>query len=145
MAIALSTIADSISKISVTGLTIKDINDIPTMISQRDCPILIPDVDNFVGFNIESDTLDRSKWTVRYRLSYILLYAQVGAGRTNILEQFSGMIAKATAIVDAVIGSTSLSGAVDWDATVGDPLTIEWGGINYHACRVVIGAVEFVN
>lgn len=145
MAIALSTIADSISKLSVSGLTIKDIDNIPQAIIQRDCPMLIPDVDNYIGFNIESDTLDRSKWTVTYRLNYLLMYAVVGAGRTNILDQYAGMIAKATAIVDKVISLSSLTGAVDWDATVGDPLIVEWGGTNCHACRVVIGAVEFVN
>ncbi len=144
MAIGLSTIAGSISSISVSGLTIKDIDDIPQNISQRDCPILIPDPDNYVGFSIAPVSLDKSKYNINYSLSYILIYAVLGSERTNIMATYSGMLSMATAIVDAVISLSTLSGAVDWGATVRDPLIINWGGTDYHAIRMEISATEFV-
>lgn len=145
MTIGLTTIADSISKISVSGLTIKDIDQIPQMINPVDCPILMPDPDTYVGFAIEPDTMNKSKWTIKYKLNYILVHSLAGSGRTNVLENFSAMIAKATAIIDAVVALTSLTGAVDWDATVGDPFILDWNNTQFNACRMVINAVEFVN
>lgn len=145
MAIGLVTIADSISNISVSGLTIKDIDQIPQVITQRDCPMLMPDPDNYIGFSIAPDVLSKTKWTIHYKLNYILVHSVVGAGRTTVLDNYSAMITKVMAVIDAVIGLTSLTGAVDWDATAGDPFILDWNNTQYNACRIVINAVEFID
>ena len=145
MSIALTTIADSISKISVSGLTIKDLDQIPQQITSRDCPMLIPDADNFVSFSMQPDTLNKSCHTIDYGLHYILVYAAVGAGRTTVLDNYSGMITKATAVIDAILALSALTGAVDWYASFNTPFVLEWGNTSYHACRITIDATEFVN
>ena len=73
MSIALTTIADAITGITVSGLTIKDVDQLPTAINQRDCPLLIPNPENYVsGFNVEIDSFGSGtgcKMTITYNLN----------------------------------------------------------------------------
>lgn len=147
MSLAITTITDSISKLTVTGLTIKDIDEIPQGLLDRDCPILTPNPDNYVtSFKAVADSLDKNKWTVSYTLNYLLLYAVVGSGRTTVLEKFSGMVSMAFKFIDAVAAAMTLSGAVDWAPDKVDNFEIVTiGQKSYHACRVSIDIVELVN
>jgi hypothetical protein len=147
MTLAITTVTNSIAALSIAGLTIKDIDEIPQGLLDRDCPILIPNPDNFITkFEAKPDTLDKTKWTVSYELNYILLYAVVGSGRTTVMEKFSGMIDKAFAFIDAVAAALTLSGAVDWEPGVVDGFDIVTIGQNlFHSCHVSIEITELVN
>jgi hypothetical protein len=147
MTLVITTITNSIAALSITGLTIKDIDEIPQGVLDRDCPILTPNPDNFVTkFKVEPDTLDKSKWTVSYELNYLLLYAVVGSGRTTSMEKFSGMVSKAFSFIDAVAAAMALTGAVDWSPGVIDGFDIVTiGQNNFHSCHVNILIWEFIN
>lgn len=150
MALAIATITNSIAALTVTGLTIKDMDEVPKSLNHRECPMLIPDLDKFVsGFNVQPDTFGAAasrKWTVRYNLTYMLVYAQVGMGRVTVVENYSGMVAKAYAFIDAVMAADTISGCVDHLAgTIGDFAITEWGGTSYNTCSVSLAIVEFVN
>jgi len=147
MTLAITTITNSIAALSVSGLTIKDIDEIPQGLSDRDCPILTPDPDNFItGFKAKADSLDKTRWTVTYTLNYILLYAAVGSGRTTVMEKFSGMVSKAFAFIDAVAAALTLTGSVDWEPGVVDKFDIVTIGENsFHSCHVSIEITEFIN
>ena len=147
MSLAIATVTDSISKLSVTGLTIKDIDEIPQNVMDRDCPMLVPNPDNFIlAFNAKDDSLDKTRWTVTYTLNYLLLYAIVGSGRTTTMEKFSGMVSKAFAFIDAIAAASTLTGSVDWSPGAVDSFDIVTIGENsYHSCRVTIEITEFIN
>ena len=147
MTLAITTITNSIASLSISGLTIKDIDEIPQVLVGRDCPLLTPNPDNFVtAFNAVPDTLDKSKWTVSYTLNYLLLYAAIGSGRTTVMEKFSGMVSKAFAFIDAVAAAVTLAGSVDWSPGTIDSFDVMTIGENsFHSCRVSIEIVELVN
>ena len=146
MSLAITTITNSIAALSINGLTIKDVDEIPQGLVDRDCPILIPDPDNFVsGFSVTPDTLNKSKWTAEYTLNYLLLYAIVGSGRTTSMEKFSGMVSKAFAFIDAVAASATLTGAVDWEpGTVDNFGVVTIGENSFHSCHVSISITELI-
>jgi len=147
MTLAITTVTDSIAALTVTGLTIKDVDQIPQGLLGRECPVLIPNPDNFVtGFKVEPDTLDKTKWTVTYTLNYLLIYAAVGSGRTTTMEKFSGMVSMGFAFIDAVAAALTLSGSVDWEpGTVDNFDIVTIGENNFHSCHVSIGITEFIN
>lgn len=147
MALKINTVADSISKLVVTGLSIKDIDEIPGKLEGRDCPFLTLDPDSPVTF----DSLDfvtmggaNAKKDAHYTLNYLLVYGQAGKGRTNKLESISGMISLAQRIVEAIIGATAIDGAVDWNASIGYTAVINWGGVSFDSIGIHVPITEFV-
>ena len=149
MSIQLSTIANSISGITVSGLTIKDVDEIPTSINERECPLLIPNPENYISSpNIEVDSMGNGtdrKMTLSYSLNYILIYQQAGAGRVHIIDAYSGMLTKACAFLDVFYGLSSLTGAVDFNAILGDPAITTVGAIDFHSIGIRIDIKEFIN
>lgn len=149
MTIKLSTIANSITGISVTGLTIKDIDEIPQGLLNRDCPVLIPNPENYVSnFSVQVDSFgtgSQRKMTITYQLNYMLLYSEVGVGRTTTLETYSGMLTKACSFLDAFYALDDLTGAVDFDAYLGDPAIREISQKNFHSIDIRLVVKEFVN
>jgi hypothetical protein len=113
MTLLLATVTNSIAAISVTGLTIKDIDEIPARVYGRDCPILYPEPLDFItGWEAEKMTFGRGltvKWMMRYNLTYTLLYAPIGSGRG--LELFAPTIAQACLFFDKLMESHPLTGA----------------------------------
>ena len=49
MALAFTTITNSIAAIDVLGVTIKDLDEIPEAVIARDCPILYTEPVNFIS------------------------------------------------------------------------------------------------
>ena len=113
MTLLLATVTNSIAALSVSGLTIKDIDEIPVRVYGRDCPILYPEPLDFItGWEVEKMTFGRTttvKWMMRYNLTYTLLYAPVGSGRG--FELFAPTIAKACLFYDKLMESHPLTGA----------------------------------
>jgi len=150
MTLAIATISNAITGLTVTGLTIKDIDEIPQAIMNRDCPVLVPDPDNYVSrFLVEPDSFGAGsgrKWTANYTLNYLLLYAAVGSGRTTVLEKYSGMVSSAFAFFDALLALTSLTGTVDFEPDmIGDFGIVDFSGTAFHSCNVSLNVKEFVN
>ena len=149
MTIQLSTIANSITGITVSGLTIKDVDEIPTDIIQRQCPLLIPNPENYISnplIKVDSfGTGTDRKMTLTYNLNYILIYSQVGAGRVNIIDAYAGMLTKACAFLDAFYGLSTLTGAVDFNAILGDPAITTVGAIDFHSIGIQVQVQEFIN
>jgi hypothetical protein len=113
MTLLLATVTDSISKISVSGLSIKDIDEIPARVYGRNCPIMYPEPLDFItGWEAQKMTFGRLttvKWMMRYNLTYTLLYAPVGSGRG--LELYAPTIALACLFFDKLMESVPLAGA----------------------------------
>lgn len=148
MALAVVTIANSIAALSVSGVTLKDLDEIPQAVLPRDCPMIYPKPDGFLsGLVIEIDSFGSTsaKKTVRYNLSYMFLYCPVGTGR-GLFDVYAGMVAKALAFLDALIANDALTGAIDIQPAgvlqfgpVPDP-----AGNLFHGCQVDLAVQEFI-
>jgi hypothetical protein len=150
MTLAISTITNSIAALVVTGLTIKNMDEIPTTLTGRDCPVLIPDMNNFIsGFEVNPDSFGSAsvrKWTTKYTLNYLLIYAQAGIGRVTVVENYAGMVQMAYAFFDTILSTDTISGSVDHlVGSIKSFQVIDWGGVSFHTCNVSLDIMEFVN
>jgi hypothetical protein len=149
MTLAIATIADSISQLTVTGVNIKDLDQIPPD-ATRLTPVLFPEPLGFVtDFTLTRESQGSNtflaKYTVTYRLHYTFLHSPIGSAR--ILDLYDDMVGKAFAILDKIIDNDAITGAVD----IQPAEAIEFGpvpdpaGNMYHGCRFVLQVMEFVN
>src|SRR3990172_10312405 len=129
MTLAISTICDSISSLSVSGLTIKDLNEIPEAITGRDCPVIYPKPDGFVtNFEMVRNSFgggSTAMMTVTYDLTYRLLGAPLASGR-GLFDSYSMMVEKVYAFIDAILMIDTMDGLIDIvpaDATAFGPAT----------------------
>jgi len=149
MALRVATISNSIAALSVSGLVLKDIDEIPAEVGDR-TPILIPMPDYMTDFEMVRDSFgsgDTAKMTVQYTLNYRLCYIRAGAGRANVLEYFDNMVSMCAAIMDAVLAIGVFTGAEDI-VPVG---IVNMGIVNdpadqpYYGCDLSFRVLEFVN
>ena len=150
MTLQADTIAASIAGLSVSGVTICDLDGIPEQVAARACPLLYPSPDGFLsGLRVERDSFGPAagaRKTVRYTLRYVYLHAPVGEGR-GLFDVYKGMLQNTLAILDAIIADDALSGAVDVEpgaVTRFGPVTDPSGQV-FHGCVIALDVVEFVN
>jgi hypothetical protein len=149
MAIAVATVAASIDGLTISGVTIRDLDEIPEKVEPRDCPVLYPNPDGFMsGVELEVDSFGSAsaKKTIRYRLNYVFLHSPVG-GERGLFAKAPDMVAKVCAILDAVIANDAISGCVDiqpGDVTEFGPVADPSGNV-FHGCRLAFAVTELVN
>ena len=116
MALSTTTITNSIAALSITGVTIKDIDEVPDKVEGRDCPILFPEPDGFLSnptvTPMSTGTAGSGYFDVEYDMRYTFLYKPVGAGR-GLLATYPTMLSYALAIVDKIVVSDTVTGAVN--------------------------------
>ena len=138
MAISISTVTNSIAALSVSGVTIKDIDEIPSSVIGRDCPILYPEPDGFIAnFTVTPmafGTAGSGPFDVEYDLVYAFLYCPVGTGR-SLLDVYDEMVTKAVLIYDRIIVSDAITGAVE--LTAGD--VMQFGAVPDPAGNMFLG------
>jgi len=150
MALAFATITNSIAAISVSGVTIKDIDEIPESVAVRDCPIMYPEPDGFIsGLTYTRDSTGPGSTalaTVNYNMTYAYLHTSVGSGR-GLFDVYDAMLTKVGLIIDAIIISDGITGVVDLTiqdvsqfGAVPDP-----SGNMFIGTRLVFQIVEFIN
>ena len=148
MALQIAAVANSIAALSVSGIVMKDIDEIPIAVGVRSSQI-IPLPDYVTDFVMERDSfgMGSAKMTVHYTLNYRLLYKKVGVGRQNVIANFADMIAKCALWWDAVMAIDTFTGGVDIE-----PAGIRnMGNVNdpsdeiYVGCDISVRVQEFVN
>ena len=148
MTISVVTIADSISKLSVTGVTIKDLNEIPESADPADCPMVYPNPEGFLS-NFELERMSMSSgasndWDVRYSLTYRFLHSEIGGG-LGLFDVYDDMVDKVMDFVDKMLVSDSVTGSVDLeveDITQFGPVSDPSGNM-FHGCDIVFRILEF--
>lgn len=155
MTLQIVKLVDKISQLEVSGVRIRDMDELQAPVNQRDCPILTPEPLNFVSnLVVTRDSTgipSIAKKTVNYTLQYTFLYQPVGAGRE--LERYGDMVEKAYAIIDAIIEADNLTSGTDYDEVVDitPAAIVEFGpvpdpqGNQYIGCRLQFVITEFVN
>lgn len=149
MTLSFTTISDTISKLAVAGVTIKDIDEVPT--SGDRVPIVIPLPDFITGFSMERDSFGgaSAKMTVTYTLNYRLLFIKAGAGRSNTIEALNGLTEKIGLFLDAILAVGVVVGVED--LTPSSNAVTNMGLLNapddeaYYGCDFHLDCMEFVN
>lgn len=147
MTLAISTVIASIADLTVTGLSICDLTDIPVS-ALRLTPIMIP----IPGQEVTEFTATRETFgggssalvDCDYDLNYYLLYCEAASGRTG-LDYEQNRLEMVQAIWDAVLAIDTLTGAIDiWPkggvnfVTLQDP-----SGNQFLGCQLVFHVKEF--
>jgi hypothetical protein len=149
MSLAAVTLANSIAAISVSGVTMKDLDQIPQEATARDCPMVYPKPDGFLsGLAIERDSFGgaAAKMTARYTLTYVYLHSPVGTGR-GLFDVYQDVVTKALSVLDAILATATLDGAVDvmpQDILEFGPVS-DPSGKTFHGCLIALNCVEFIN
>jgi len=114
--VKIATVFDSISKLSVNGVSIKDVDQIPEEVLSRHCPVMFPDPSSPVSnVRVEPQSFGAGtagKNNVLYTLNYVYIHAPVGSDR-YITKNVSAMVAKFALVMNALIANDSVTGAVD--------------------------------
>lgn len=137
---SIATVADSISNLSISGVTIKDIDQIPDT-ARMLCPLLIPQPANFVtDLSVSFETFGSNggaKINTSYTLNYVFLFCEVGSG-IGAFAAFAGLISKLQSILVAINSNDAISGAVDMKinsigniGVITDPAGNEFWGLEF--------------
>ena len=147
MTLAISTVCTSIAALTVDGVKIRDLDNIPPN-ATRLMPILFPipsgEVSNITATRESFGGGSSAKVNVEYDLNYLFLYDIIGGGRTG-LDWEQDRVEKWQAICDAILSIDVIDGAVDvWPVgnmefgTFDDP-----AGNHYLGCLMTFHVIEF--
>lgn len=108
-ALYLTSITDAISQISISGVTVKDYDEIATSyVSQPHVLLPNPEAGGWItNFTIEPDTLLEgadAMYTAGYTLNYRYLHVQIGDG-ANFQKNYAETAQKMVLIVNAIIAN----------------------------------------
>jgi len=147
MTLAITTVCTSIAALTVAGVKICDLDNVPPS-GERITPILFPDPANPIS-NIECITESFGGGSSRlmdvdYDLNYIFLYTEMGAGRTG-LDYLEGCILKVQAIYDEVLEIDTFTGGVDILPTSSIQPTVidDPSGKHYYGCMMTFHVKGF--
>ena len=138
-----TTVTNSIAALSITGVIVKDSDEIPSSIGLNSA-ILCPRPDNFItGFSARRDELSGQYLTVRYTLNYQYFHCAIGQ---SLFADFAPMLDKLALIAKAFSADDTLSGALDNGLPSFGRLgpMMDASGNKYHGCEVSIPITQFL-
>jgi len=144
----LEAIVTGISTLSVSGVTMCDIDAIPTKASTN-LPVFFPRpqdfVTNLVPKRVTYGNGTIAKIDLEYDLNYQFLYAMVGSGG-SLLASYADMIALIALIVATILANDAVGGAVDIQlngiSNIG-PLPDPGANAMYHGAEISLHVLEF--
>ena len=146
MTLAISTVCTSIAALTIAGLHIYDLDNIPPS-GTRLLPILFPDpaspISNFTSIRESFGGGSSALMNVEYDLNYMFVYCEIGAMRTG-LDALEDCVLMIQAIEDAIISIDTIVGAVDITPL---PFTVnvvdDPSGKHYMGCAMTFHVIEF--
>ena len=149
MTLSVVTVADSISKLSVSGVTIKDLDQILDNVTSRDTPVMMPAPQFFTAPEVDRVSMgtgSTAQTDVSYTLNYRFFFEEVGANR-SLSDVYQDLVTKTMLIVDALIANDVVTGAIDLQfidvgafGVVTDPV-----GESFFGVDIGIRIMEFEN
>jgi hypothetical protein len=143
----LVTVADSISKLSIAGVNVRDLDQIPES-AMNNLPVLYPIPNGYItGINWQRLTFGDSEalMDTDYLLHYRYLHAVVGSGG-GLLSVYAGMVFNIVAILKTIFANSTITGAVDLTLdSISDigALTDPAGQTLYHGVDITLKVLEF--
>lgn len=154
MVLNLLNVAEAIAALDVTGLEIRDINEIPAEVGLRSPAVLVPLPAYITDFTMERDSYgggSTAKMTVGYTLNYRLLYAPIGTDRVLTLAIFMDLTEMIGLILDAVLAIDVLDSDFSEVVDIVPLSVINMGIVNdpadraFYGCDFAFRVSEFVN
>ena len=138
-----TTVTNSIESLSITGVTVADVDEISSAISLGTA-VLVPRPDDFItGLTIIPAEISAQNLDLSYDLNYTYYHCPIGA---RLVDVYSAMIANIALIVKAFAQNETLTGAMDNGlptishiGPVQDP-----AGNVYHGCDISIHVLQFL-
>lgn len=149
MPLAIATITDSIAALTISGVTVKDKDELREGWTAYDCPLLVPLPNGFVSaVNIQPVSFGSGsgrQLNVTYSLTYRYFHAPIGRG--DITQTWSEMVDKVFSIFDAIAANDKLNGLIDLQLASVSEFGVVVDGANnqYHGCDITLRVLEFVN
>jgi len=142
------TVWDSIAALSVSGLVIRDIDQVTEVWEVR-TPILMPDVTAPLELSAPTrrsfgQVSNGAKKDVSYTLNYIFTFAPVGSTR-GIKDVISSMFAMLALIYNALTESDALTGSVNINPRITSSGVIvqDPSGNDFYGLRLAFDVEEF--
>lgn len=147
MTLAITTVSTAIAALTVAGVKICDLDNIPPS-GMRQTPILFPDPANPIS-NMECIPQSYGGGSSRlmdvdYDLNYVFIFCEMGAGRTG-LDYLEDCMLKVQAIYDEILEIDTFAGGVDILPTGNIQLITmtDPAGKNYLGCAMTFHVKEF--
>ena len=145
---AIATVADSIAGLSVSGVTMRDTDQIPPN-GEMVCPIFFLQPSGFISdLSVVRTTFGingAGRLDMSYTLNYVYLHAPVG-GSVGTFDLYAGMVTKLALILNAIMSNDTITGPEDIKpgglidmGVVADPT-----GKEYWGTLVAINVLEYV-
>lgn len=150
MALGIATILDSIKALTVSGVTMKEMTEVPEKLNTRDCPCMFPKPTGFITdltvTPVAFGSAGTRPYNVEYNLHYLYAHAQVGTER-RLATVIDAALVKIYLILDAVIAADNLSGTVEFQAANFDAFgpIVDPSGQTFVGCELTFHVMEFVN
>jgi hypothetical protein len=145
MGLSADTIAASIAALTISGVTIKDLDEFPAAADFRG-PVLMPDPGQFMtdlALTVDSFGSTSGLKTISYNLNYIYLHAPVGQDR-SLRAVYPGFVRNVCLILDALIDNDALSGCIDqMPASLSLGLVTDPSGVQFYGCPIGLRIQEF--
>jgi hypothetical protein len=144
----IDTITNSIAGLSVTGVTIKDIHDIPESAALL-LPVMFPRPNEFITdltfTRVSQGGGGTALMDVSYTLNYVYCHAPIGSGVGGLFSSYNSLITNIALILEKLFASDNITGAVDMTVAgissvgpVADP-----AGNPYHGVEISLRILEF--
>ena len=151
MGLQLTAICNSIAGLSVTGVTLRDLDEIPEAVDPADCPILFPEPDGFLSnigvVPVSLSTGESRQADVTYNLRYTFLHSVAGEG-AGLFDVFPDMIAKVVLILNEVLTNDTITGLQDFqvvEITNFGPVSDPAASRTFHGTQFVFSILEFLD
>ena len=110
-------VTEAIAALSITGVTVKDIDEIPAIATVRDV-FLFPKPDGFVsGLSVtrqsQGYTSIGAKFDIDYTLTYTLATGEFGASRGATIDFYAAMVDHIVNVINAITDISNIAGAVE--------------------------------
>ena len=141
MTIALNptTVSASIAALSISGVTIKDIDEVPDSANML-CPLVVPVADFMTNATPQNQSFGSNgtpKIDFTYTLNYAFLYAEMGSG-INAYAPYQGLLQKFELILETILANDAINGLVDMKlesmsniGAIEDPAGNQFWGLNF--------------
>lgn len=147
IAVNFVTVADSISKLSIAGVNVFDIDQIPAK-AMGNLPALFPAPDGFISdisfSRVTKGSNGTAKMDFSYTLKYRFLHSPVGSGG-GLVSTYADLIAKLALILVTIFTNDSIPGALDMQLqNVSDisPMLDPAGSAEYHGVDIMLRVEE---
>lgn len=147
IAISPTTVSAAIAALSISGVTLKDIDEIPES-AQMLTPLIVPRPNDFIT-NIKPEAKSFGSngselMDVSYSLNYVFCYTEIGSG-INAFAPYSGLLSMLILIINTILNNDKVNGLVDIQLeSIGDIGSVEdFAGNKFWGCNFSLRCLEF--